>query len=75
MYVFRADHLALDSQLVCSSLGKTNYSTSQLPTVFCIRFRSWAISLSTLACPLVALFSSYKCYYDHETLSVAADHF
>ena len=38
MYVFRADHLALDNQLVCSSLEKMNPSTlsfASLPIVLC----------------------------------------
>jgi hypothetical protein len=43
MYVFRADHLAPDNQLVCSSLGRATYpapSFTQLPIVVSVASRS-----------------------------------
>jgi hypothetical protein len=45
IYVFRADHLALDKQLVSSSLGKIislALSIPHLPIVLCVGFEaSW----------------------------------
>jgi hypothetical protein len=34
MYIFRADHLVLDNQLVCSSLGKTISPPLSIPYYF-----------------------------------------
>lgn len=42
VYVFKADYLILDNQLVCSSLRKTTSSASsfsQLPVVLCVELR------------------------------------
>lgn len=42
MYVFKGDHLVLDNQLVCSSLGKATSlvpSFPQLPIPLCAGFR------------------------------------
>lgn len=43
MYVFRADHLVLDNQLVCSSQGKTISFCSQRSLVTCLlcRVEAW----------------------------------
>lgn len=48
MYVFRADHLGLDSQLVCSSPGKTissALSTSWMSVGLWVELRSRVLSL------------------------------
>lgn len=48
MYVFRADHLTLDNQSVCSSLGKATSlapNFPQLPRVPCAELRLCGISL------------------------------
>ena len=60
MYVFRADRLALGSQLVCSLSGKTTSPTPvfpQLPVVLRVELRRHGLSPSTLACSLLS-FSS-----------------
>lgn len=50
MYVLRADHLVLDSQLVYPSLGRNfPYSQHSLPVVLCFRSRPHCLSPSTLA--------------------------
>ena len=54
MYVLRADHLILDNQLVCASLGKTYFSHSQHSLVACSSLcRVEALSPSPLP-PLLA---------------------
>jgi hypothetical protein len=53
MYVFKADHLALDNQLVCSFFpGEEHFSSPgfpQLPTVLCKAETSGAFSCSLLS--------------------------
>lgn len=42
LYVFKDDHLALDNQRVCLSLGRTNSHApifTQVPVIFCIGLR------------------------------------
>lgn len=60
MCVFRTDCLALDNQLVCSSLGNNTIFSfpkfTRLLAVQCVRLCSHAISLPTLAFSLVSSF-------------------
>lgn len=47
MYVFGADHLALDNQSMCSSLEKTICPAHRLPLLpiaLCVGLRLWAFS-------------------------------
>lgn len=66
MYVFKADHLALDSQLVYS-LGPSNFT--QLSMVFCVGLRSLGLFPSSLSCLYVSsLFRSHLGSLISETL-------
>lgn len=72
--VFRANHLALGSQLVCSSLRGTSSfipDFPQLPIVLCLGWGLEDFSPSILACPLVLfIWTSYVGSHVGETLRV-----
>lgn len=66
IFVFRAKHLALDKQLIFSSLGKATFPKSRffflLPIDFCIRLRPHGIFLILTAFHFVSfLFGSCLC--------------
>jgi hypothetical protein len=73
MYIFRADPLALESQLVCSSLRQTTaaaFSFPQMPVALLVGLRLHGLfSASTLSCPWVSsLFGSHLSNHVNETL-------
>jgi hypothetical protein len=67
VYVFRADHLVLDNQLVCFSLGRATSSHSCFYSFACSSLNSveafcFPPSLCSLACLLIiSLFGSHLC--------------
>ena len=65
VYVFRADHLVLDNQSLCSALGKTispALSYPQPSVVLCVGLRLRLCGLASVhlgMSPVVTLFSSW----------------
>lgn len=72
IYVFNADHLALDTILLCSSLGESTTPASSfplLPVVLYVGLRSYGLSFVQLARSLVSsLFTSHLGNHVGETL-------
>lgn len=72
--IFRADHLIMDSHLVCSSLGKnisSSFSILWMPVVLPLGLRLHELPFSMLACLLVSFMFKPSCWWGF--ISVVSD--